>query len=71
MDTHTLCRDFAEILVFLPSPAPQLPRPLPWIRVTLRLALSLFPRASQRWLYELWFTPMRGAVRESDLRALG
>lgn len=71
MPPDTLCRNYAEIPVFLPSAAPQLPRPLPWIRLALRLARPLFPRASQRWLYELWFAPMRGPVREADLRALG
>jgi pimeloyl-ACP methyl ester carboxylesterase len=71
MPPDTLCRDYAEIPVLLPSAAPQLPRPLPWLRLALRFALTIFPRASQRWLYELWFTPMRSPVRDADLRALG
>jgi len=71
MNPHALCRDYAEIPVFLPSAAPPLPRLPLGLRLALPLAQSLFPRASQRWLYELWFTPMRGPVREADLRALG
>lgn len=70
MNTHALCRDYAEIPVFLPGAPPPLVRLLPGFRLALRLALSLFPRAGQRWLYELWYTPMRSRVREADLRAL-
>lgn len=70
MIPQALCRDYAAIPVFLPGPPPPLTLPLPGLRLALRPALSLFPRATQRWLYELWFTPMRGRVREADVRAL-
>ena len=65
------CPDYAEIPVFLPGRPPQLPLPLPGFRLAMQAALRLFPGATQRWLYDLWFTPLRGRVREADLRALG
>jgi pimeloyl-ACP methyl ester carboxylesterase len=70
MNARSLCRDYAEIPIFLPGASRRLPRPVPGFRLALRLALSLFPRVAQRWLYGLWFTPLRGRVRGEDLRAL-
>ena len=71
MNARSLCRDYAEIPVFLPGASRRPRLPVPGFRLALRLALSLFPRVAERWLYGLWFTPLRGRVREKDLRALG